>query len=234
MKGALLIAAKDLRTDLRAKEIAPLMTLFALLITFLFTFALPPGAGRAPVPPPIAGGVASREIAGILFWTGLVFAGIVGFGRNASLEREGNRIEALLLAPVDPAAIFVGKALANLAYLVVMEAIMVPAFVVFFDLDPGLLFPEILPVLLAADVGMAATGTLFAASSQYARVRELILPLLAFPVLLPVVLAAARLTSSLLITGGLATEVRWFILMLSFDLAISAIGAVSFEYVIRE
>lgn len=234
MRDALLIAAKDLRSDIRAKEIAPSMMLFALLITFLFTFALPPGSGRAPIPIPTAGAAASREVAGVLFWIGLLFAGIVGFGRNASLEKEGNRIEALLMAPIDPMAIFIGKASANFAYLCAMEAVMLPVFILFFDVPAGLLFPEVLAVLILGNVGMAATGTLFAASSQYARVREVILPLLAFPVLLPLILAASRLTSSLLITGDLAGETRWLILMASFDLAISAVGAVGFEYVIQE
>lgn len=234
MRNALLIAAKDLRSDARAKEVAPSMILFALLLVFLFTFALPPGSGRAPLPPPVAGAVATREIAGVLLWTGLLFAGVVGFGRSASLEKEGNRIEALLLSPIDPAAIFTGKALANFVYLCVMELVMVPAFILFFDTPAGLLFPQIVPVLLAANVGFASAGTLFAASSQYARVREVILPLLAFPVMLPLVLAASRLTSALLVTGSLAGEERWMLLMISFDLAISAIGAVSFEYVIQE
>lgn len=234
MRKTVAIAAKDLRSDIRAKEIAPSMVLFALLLVFLFTFALPPGAGRAPPPVPRAGAVASREIAGVLFWAGLLFAAIVGFGRNASLEKEGNRIEALLLAPVDPAVLFSGKALANFAYLCVMELVMIPAFLLFFDVEPSLLFPEILAVALLANIGLASAGTLFAASSQYTRVREVVLPLLAFPILLPLVLGASRLTSSLLLTSSTAGEGRWFILMLSFDLAVSAIGAVTFEYVIHE
>lgn len=210
------------------------MILFALLIIFLFTFALPPGAGRAPIPAPVAGAVASREVTGMLLWTGLLFAAVVGFGRSAALEREGNLIEALTMAPVDPAAIFAGKALANFAYLGVMEAVMIPAFILFFDVPAQHLFPEIVVIVLLANVGLASTGTLFAACSQYARAKEVILPLLAFPILLPQVLAGSRLTTSLLTTGGLAGESRWFILMLSFDLAISAIGAVTFEYVIHE
>lgn len=234
MRIALLIAAKDLRSDVRAKEIAPTMVLFALLLTFLFTFALPPGSGSAPIPLPAAGAVASREVIAVLFWIGLLFAGIVGFGRNASLEKEGNRIEGLLMAPIDPMAIFLGKAAANFTYLSVTEAVVLPLFILFFDVSAGLLFPEIVSVLLLGNIGMAATGTLFAASSQYARAREVILPLLAFPVLLPLILAGSRLTTSLLIAGELAGEARWLILMASFDLAISAVGAVSFEYVIQE
>lgn len=234
MRKALAIASKDLRSETRAKEIAPAMVMFALVLVFLFALALPPGAGRAPVPEPRAGAVGTREIAGAFLWASLLFAGIVGFARNAALEREGARIEGLTLAPVDPAALFFGKALANLVYLSVMEAALLPAFVVFFDSPVRPLLPGFLLVAVGANVGLAAVGTLFGAASQYARAREVVLPLLVFPVVLPVVLAATRLTSSLLVSGGFSGEGRWFILMLAFDLAFCAIGAVTFEYVVCE
>lgn len=234
MRKALALAAKDLRAEARAKEIAPSMVLFALVLVFLFTFGFPPGAGRAPIPEPRAGAIASREIAGVFLWAALIVAAVVGFGRNAALEREGGRIEGLLLAPVDPAALFFGKALGNFLYLLVMELVMLPVFVLFFDVRPGALFPEILPVLLLANVGLSSVGTLFAAASQYARVKEVILPLIAFPILLPVVLASARLTSSLLLSGNFSGQARWFVLLAAFDLSVTAIGAVAFEYVIHE
>lgn len=234
MRHSLSIAAKDLRSDIRAKEIAPAMIMFALILVFLFTFAFPPGAGRAPPPPPLAGAVASREVAAVLLWAGLLFAAIIGFGRSAALEKEGDRIEGLLMSPVDTMAIFTGKAIANFVFLCLMEAVMIPAFIVFFDVSPGLMFPGMFPVLILANAGLSATGTLFAASSQYSRVRELVLALLAFPILLPLVLGASKLTSALLLTGGFGGEGRWFILMASFDLAVTAIGVVTFEYVIHE
>jgi len=228
------LAGKDLRSEVRAREIAPPMVLFGLILVFLFTLDFPPGAGRAPVPGPTAGAVGSRELAGAFLWVSLLFAGILGFGRNASVEREGSRIEGLLLAPVDPAALFAGKALANFCYLWLLEAVLFPVFVVFFDVSPGLLLPGILLVALAANIGLAAAGTLFGAASQYVRARELVLPLLLFPVILPLVLAAERLTASLLTGSGLAAQTHWFMLMAAFDLAIPAIGAVAFEYVISE
>jgi heme exporter protein B len=210
------------------------MVLFALVLVFLFTFPLPPGSGRVPVPEPRAGAVSVRDVAAAFLWASLLFAGVVGFGRSASAEREDGRIEGLLLAPVDPAALFAGKLLANLAYLAAMEAVLLPAFVVFFDLPPGRLFPGILPILIAADVGLAAAGTLLGAASQYVRARELILPLLAFPAMLPVVLGAIRLTSSLLSSGGVGGQGSWFALLGVTALAYVAIGAVTFEHVLHE
>jgi heme exporter protein B len=234
VKAALAVAAKDLRSDARAREIVPAMVLFALVLVFLFTFPLPPGSGRVGPPEPRAGAVGVRDVAAAFLWASLLFAGVVGFGRSAAAEREDGRIEGLVLAPVDPAALFTGKLLANLAYLALMEAALLPAFVLFFDIPPGLLFPGILVVVAAADVGLAAAGTLLGAASQEVRARELILPLLAFPAMLPVVLGAIRLTSSLLATGGFAGQGSWFVLLVGTDLAYLAIGAVTFEYVVSE
>jgi heme exporter protein B len=228
------LATKDLRAELRAREIIPPMVIFGLILVFLFTINFPAGAGRAPIPPPSAGGVGSRTIAAAFVWVSLLFAGVLGFGRNAAIEREGGRMEALLLAPVDPAAIFAGKALANFCYLWILELIVFPAFVLFFDVAPGTLLPGILLVALAVNVGLAATGTLLGAASQYVRARELVMPLLLFPIVLPLVLGAERLTASLLSGGGLAPQAQWFMLMGTFDLAIPALGAVVFEYVVNE
>jgi heme exporter protein B len=233
LRHVLLLAAKDLRSETRAKEVAPPMVLFALVLVFFFTFHLPPGAARTPVPEPRAGAVAARDIAAASLWAAVLFAAVLGFGRTASAEREEARIEGLLLAPVDPAALFAGKALANFAYLTVMEAVVLVAAVPFFDVPPRLL-PGLLVVALCANVGLAAAGTLFGAASQYARARELVLPFLLFPVILPLVLAATRLTSSLLTTGDFSGEARWFVLTAVFGVALSAVGAASFEYVVNE
>ena len=234
MRRALAVAAKDLRSDARAKEIVPTMVLFALVLVFLFTFPLPPGSGRVPVPEPRAGAVSVREVSAAFLWASLLFAGVVGFGRSASTEREDHRIEGLLLAPVDPAALYAGKLAANLVYLAAMEVVLLPAFIVFLDVPPGRLFPEIVPVLVAADVGLAAVGTLLGAASQYVRARELVLPLLAFPAMLPVVLGAIRLTSTLFASGGFGGQASWFALLGATDIAYLAIGTVTFEYVLTE
>ncbi|MGH9198435.1 MAG: heme exporter protein CcmB, partial [Acidimicrobiia bacterium] len=195
---------------------------------------LPPGAARAPFPTARAGAVASRDVIASFMWAVLLFAGVVGFGRAAATEKEEGRIEGLVLAPVDPASLFVGKSVAGFIYLTVVELIVVPASIVFFDIDASSLLPRLLPVLGLANAGMAFAGTLFSTASQYARVREMVLPLLLFPVVLPVVLAATKLTGSLLASGNFSGGMRWFILMAAFDLAIGAVGAVTFEYVIRE
>lgn len=228
------LARKDLRSDSRAKDIAPTMILFAVCLVFLFSFALPPGAGRAPVPRPLAGAVSAREVAGTILWISLLFAGVIGFGRMASVEQEGSRIEGLLLSPVDPGLLFAGKALANFGFLSLVQVALLPVFLLLMDFRPSLLFPQIVAVALSANLGLAATGTLFGAASQYSRVRSVMLPLLSFPVVLPLLLGASRLTSMLLTTGRLGGEARWLVLIAVYDVIFVTIGAVLYEFVIQE
>lgn len=234
MRSVFALAAKDLRAESRARQIAPLMAVFALCLVFLLTFALPPGALRAPLPEPRAGAIAARELAGLLLWTVIFFAGVVGFGRSASVDREGAAADGLLLAPVDPAALYTGKLLANLAFLTAAELFAIPLFMLFTNIAPGALLPGLLAVVVLANLGLAAVGTLFGAATQHAEARSLMLPLLTFPLALPVILGASRLTSTLLIEDGFGNDGRWFILLAVFDAVFLALGAVTYEFVIEE
>lgn len=234
MSAALAIAGKDLRSELRALEIAPAMAIFALTLVFILSFAIPPGAGRAPVPAPEAGAVGAREISAVFLWVSLLFASVLGFGRSAALEREGGHLDSIVLSPADPAAVFFGKLMANAAFLGITQLVMVPFFALLINAPKGSLFPGIIPVLIVADIGMAAAGTLLGVASQHARARSLVLPLLLFPLLIPLVLGASRLTGSLMVSSRFAGEGRWFILMTVYDVVFVAIGAALFEFVIRE
>lgn len=234
MRVILALAVKDLRSESRGRQIAPVMAIFALCLVFLLTFALPPGALRAPVPVPVAGAISAREIAGLLMWTSIFFAGVIGFGRSAAVDREGAAADGLLLAPVDPAALFTGKLLGNFAFLTAAELVAIPLFMLFANIPPGTLLPGLLAVMVVANLGLAAVGTLFGAATQHAESRSLMLPLLTFPLALPVILGAASLTTALLIDSGFGNEGRWFILLAVFDLVFVVLGAVMFEFVIQE
>jgi heme exporter protein B len=228
------LAANDLLSEARAKQIVLVMVLFGLTLVFLLSFALPPGAIRAPLPDPQAGAVPAREITGTLIWTTIFFAAVIGLGRGVSVDSQSGAREGLLLAPIDPAALFAGKLIANLVFLLATEALVIPLFMVFANIDFGLLFPGILGVALAATLGLAAVGTLFGAASLYSEARSMMMPLLLFPFALPVVLAASKLTSALLIDGAVASELRWFILLAVYDIVFLTIGVVTFEFVIQE
>jgi len=234
LRAVLALAAKDLRAESRAKQIAPVMMVFALCLVFLLTFALPPGALRAPVPEPRAGALAAREITGLLLWTTIFFAGVIGFGRSAAVDREGSAADGLLLAPVDPAALYTGKLLGNLAFLTAAELVAIPLFMLFANIPARGLLPGLIPVIVVANLGLASVGTLFGAATQHAEAKSLMLPLLTFPLALPVILGASKLTSTLLIENGFGVEGRWFILLAVFDVIFLTLGAVTFEFVIEE
>jgi heme exporter protein B len=233
LKGALAVAAKDLRSEARAKQVAPLMITFALSLVLLFTFTLP-SAGPILAAVPAAGTVAVREIMGTLLWTSLLLACVIGFGRSAAIETEANLVEGLLMAPIDPAAVFTAKAGSNFIFLTATEMLMFPALALFGNLGFGTLRPEIIMVALLANLGMAAVGTLLGAASQLSTARSLILALLTFPVLLPVILGASKLTSTLFVQGNVAGQGHWFILIGVFDVIFLTLGAVTFEFVIGE
>jgi heme exporter protein B len=233
MKKALAIAAKDLRAETRSKEIAPAMLLFSLSLVFLFTFALPPGAGQAAVPPPIAGGVGALEIASVFLWSSLLFAGIVGFARSAALEKEGSRIDGLVLSPVDPAWLFLGKAFALFIYLSITQVVVLIFLFLFIDLPPQAIAATT-AIAMLVNIGLAAVGTLFATATQYTRAKELVLPLLIFPTVLPLLLAAIRLTTAVFERLDPFAETRWFILIAIYDIIFTTIGAVTYEFVIRD
>lgn len=234
MSKLLAIAGKDLRSEVRAKEVAPAMILFGLTLVFLASLILPPSAGRSPIPEPQAGAVGALEIAAAMLWISVLFAAIVGFARASSLEREGNLIDALAISPADPAAIFAGKAIANFIYLSALEVILIPFFVVMLDVSPATLFPGIIGVMAIANIGLASVGTMFGTATQYSRAKELVFPLLVFPVILPAVLGSIRLTEALLKTATFDGQEQWFILLAAFDVIFMTLGAVTYEYLIYE
>jgi heme exporter protein B len=147
---------------------------------------------------------------------------------------EGSAGDGLLLAPVDPAALYTGKLLGNLAFLTAAELVAIPLFILFANVDPAALLPGLLPVMLVANLGLASVGTLFGAATQHAEARALMLPLLTFPLALPVILGASKLTSTLLLERSFGIEARWFILLAVFDVIFVTLGAVTFEFVIQE
>ena len=186
IRAAGAILRKDLTIELRTKEAVPAMTLFTVTVFVLFHF----GLDRDSLDGELASGV---------LWVTLLLAAVIGVTRLFAAEREQGGIDALLLAPVDRTALFLAKGAALFLYLVALELVAVPAFGLFL-LGPGLLdaFPELLVILLLADVGLAAVGALVSALAAETRARELIVPLLLLPLLVPLLIGAASATEPLL------------------------------------
>ena len=195
------LARKDLLLELRAKETLPSMILFVLAALTIFHFALPRGTGDT----------ASLG----LLWSALVFTALLGLTRAFVAEREQGLFDALILAPCDRSAIWLGKALAVLAFLVAAEVVALPAFGAFFS---GLDGRTVAAVALA-DVGIATVGTLFGAMAVAGRARELLLPLLFLPAAIPIVV------------GGVGGYL-WFLVL--YDAIFALLAWATFEYVVAE
>jgi heme exporter protein B len=228
-----LLVRKDLRIELRARDTLPPMLAFSLAVTLLLAFTLPT-AGRLRAPTELPG-VGTVPVAGVLagfLWVTVLFAGLIGFARTFEFERRDSALDALLLAPIDRSALFASKALSNLVSLVVLEIVLVPVFGFLFGIDLlGSLGPLVVVIVLV-DVGFVAVGTLFSALAAQTRSRELILPLLALPALVPVFIAGVELTGDLLLGAGIGAvaERGWFGILIGFDVIFVTAGAMTFEY----
>jgi heme exporter protein B len=229
------LTRKDLKAEARGRDTLPPMLAFAFAVTLLLAFMLPGDVRlgqRIDLP---VGAVALADVlAGFLYVT-VLFAGLIGFARTFEVEREEGAIDALLLAPVDRSGLFLSKAIANLAYLVAVEILVVPAFALLFTFDLGGRWPALLLVLALVDIGFVAVGTLFASLAAQTRSRELMLPILALPVLVPIFIAGTQLTADLLAGGGLdAVASRgWFVILIAFDVIFTLVGALAFEFVVE-
>ncbi|HTR88721.1 MAG TPA: heme exporter protein CcmB [Solirubrobacteraceae bacterium] len=214
---------KDLLVELRTLEAAPGMVLFAVSTFVVFHFAL----NRSSLEGDLAAGV---------LWVTLLFAAILGVNRLFVADAEQGGIEGFLLAPVDRTALLIAKFLTLLAYLAVLELVAVPAFLVLLGAggaSHGL--GSLVGVLALADLGMAAIGVLVAALAVRSRARDLIGPLLALPLLVPVAIGAARASAPLLTAGhGGAAGGRWLALLALYDLVFGLIVYAVFDFLLED
>jgi heme exporter protein B len=167
-------------------------------------------------------------------WITILFAGLIGFARTFEIERSEGALDALLMAPVDRSGLFLSKAAANLVSIAIVELILLPAFAVFFDIDLGGGWAALIGVVVLADVGFVSVGTLFASVAAQTRSRELVLPILALPALVPVFIGATELTSDLFAGGGPGEiiEAGWFAVLAVFSLIFAILGAIGSDFVL--
>jgi heme exporter protein B len=217
------LVRKDLQVELRNLEAVPAMTLFVVSTFVLFHFGLNRDS--------IAGDLAS----GVL-WVTLLLAAVLGMNRLFVSEREQGGFDAFLLAPVDRTAMFVAKALVLFGFLVVVEVVAVLAFSVLL-LEPGLgqALPGLPLVLLLADAGLAVVGTLVGALAVQTRARDLIVPLLALPLCVPLLIAAAEATAPLFAGGGAeALPGRWLTILALYDVVFGLLAYAVFDFLLED
>ncbi len=229
------LAAKDLRIELRARETLPPMLAFSLTVVLLLAFSVPTSLSAiAPVQLPIGTVLAADLLAGFV-WVTILFAGLIGFARTFEIERQDGAIDTLLLAPLDRSGLFVAKAVANLSFILIVEAFVLPLFALFFSVDLGNRWTTLLILIALVDIGFVAVGTLFASVAAQTRSKELMLPILALPVLVPIFIAAVRLTSDLFIGSTLdAIATRgWFGILIGYDVIFGIVAALAFEFAVE-
>jgi heme exporter protein B len=222
-RAAVAILRKDLRLELRTRESVPAMALFSVTVFVLFHF----GLHRDTVAGALAAGV---------LWVTLLLATILGVNRLFAAEREGGALDGILLAPIDRTAVYLAKAAALFLYLVLLELVAVPAFALLL-LGPGIggAFPELLAILVLADVGLAAVGALVSGLAAEARGRDVIVPLLLLPLLVPVLIAAARASEPLLASHPAPHELaKWLGFIGVYDTVFVLLAVAVFDYLLED
>ena len=221
LRKVLAIVVKDVSAELRTREMSSSMLVFALLVILIFNFAFDLRADN------------QRTLAPGVLWVAVAFAGMLGLSRSFIVEKDRGSIEGLLLAPMDRSAIFLGKMLGNVLFMVGVEVIILPVFVVLFNLSAGDLLP-LAGILVLGTIGFAGVGTLFSAMVIHTRAREVLLPVLLFPVVIPVLLSAVRLTAAVLDGLPMAEVQNWLSLLIAFDAIFLALSVILFDYVMEE
>ncbi len=223
LKGAadkiLTIVWKDIKSEIRTKEIATSLVAFALLVIIVVSFALEPGENTSSI------------AAGIL-WVAFTFAGVLGLSRSFVLEKDKGCLQGLMLCPVDRSLLYLGKMLSILVFMLVVEAIILPVFIVLFN-QHGFP-PQLLVITLLATIGFAAVGTLFSAMAVNTKARDVMMPLLFLPIAAPVIIAAIKSTGLVLSGESWGAIASWLGVMAAFDVIFLTVSPLLFEFVIEE
>ena len=222
LRIALAVAGKDLRVEHRSKTALISAIAFAALVLVIFNFARDAA-------------VVSREmLAPSVLWITFTFSGVIALNRSFTLEKENAALDGLLLAPVSRGALFLGKYLANLAFVFTVEAVALPLFVIFFGVDLSSSLLGILVTAFVATIGFVAAGTVFAAMTVRTRFAELMMPLLLLPFLLPPVIGAVQATSRLLAGRPMSEIGGWLRILGFYDLVFITVCLLLFPALMDE
>lgn len=213
------LVAKDIRMELHTKELFNSMFLFAMLALVIFNFAF---AGAMPM----------RILAGAM-WVAFLFASVLGLNRSFVKEHDKGCLDGLLLAPCDRSVIYFGKFIGNLIFILIVEIVTLPLVSVFFGREDIFKHPfELLGILLLGSVAISSVGTILSAITVNTKTRELLLPILLFPLVLPVIIGAVEVTSFIFQPKG--EIVQWLRLLIVYDIIFILVPYMLFDYVVEE
>jgi heme exporter protein B len=219
--AAAVILRKEIRAEMRTRELLQTTITFVIIVVVLFSFAFEPTAAEA------------RRYGPGLLWIALLFAGSLMLNPSFAKEQANDTIYALRMSPISPFSIYLGKMLANLLFLVITEAILLPVFALLYNVSLWPVLGRLIVVLLLGTFGIAVTGTVFSAVATQARMREVLLPLLLLPVLVPLLIAAVEATAQLL-GDAPALDRTWVAVLVAFDVIFFATAWMLSDYLLEE
>jgi heme exporter protein B len=214
------IVWKDLAAELRSRELLSAMLVFALLVILIFNFALELDPSTRKIATP-----------GIL-WATFAFAGTLGLNRSMAVEKDRGCLDGLLLAPVDRSAIYFGKTISNFAFMLIVEAVVLPVYSLLYNIN--LFNPGLIVVILLGSIGYVAVGTLLSSMAVQTRTRDVLLPILLFPVVLPILIAAVKASGGFLQGLALADIMAYINLLIVYDVVFIALAYMVFDFIVEE
>ena len=220
LKATFAIIWKDVAAEFRSREIFSAMLVFSLLVILIFNFALELDI------------VTRQSVTAGVLWVTFAFAGTLGLNRSMAIEKDRGCLDGLLLAPVDRAAIYFGKVISNLVFMLIVEAIVLPVYSFLYNVN--LFNPGLLLVILLGSIGYITIGTLLASMAIQARTRDVLLPILLFPVAIPVLIAAVKASEGFLAGSDFSTIYAPLSLLIGYDVIFTAIPYMVFDYVVEE
>jgi len=220
LRQVLAIIQKDLIAELRTKENLSAMLVFSLLVLVIFNFAFE------------LQGVDITVLGAGVLWVAFTFSGILGLGRSFAAEKDKGSLEGVLLTPVDRGAVFLGKAISNFLFITIMEAVTLPLFALLNNV--GIPWFPLVPYIVMGTIGFAAMGTLLSAVASSTKMRDVMLPILLFPVSIPLLMASVKLTSGALQGRDFADVSNWFSILVVYDVIFVVVAFWVFEYVVEE
>ena len=222
LAAAWLVARKDLAIEFRTRSAFLSALVFALLAIVIFYFAWDTTA------------VAAIDLAPGVLWVFFTFSGLLGLHRSFGVEQADRAIDGLLAAPVDREAIFLGKALANLVFVLGVQAVAIPAVALFYNLPLGNAWAALAGIAVLAAIGLVSVGTLFSAMAVNTRLAELLLPMLSLPFFVPIVMPAAQATARLLAGRPAVEAFAWLKILLAFDIVFVVACTLAFPFTLED
>jgi heme exporter protein B len=214
------VAWKDLISEVRSRETLSSMFFFALIVILVFSFSFSMDQQAA------------RELIAGIMWVAFAFTGMIGLGKSFAAELQNDCLEQLQISPTSKGAVYLGKLTANLLFMLVVEVILFPMFVVFFNLDVVEELPLLLLIFAMATLGLSTVGTLFSAMTVQIRAREVMLPILLLPLAVPVMISAVEATRGALNGDPIALYGNWLQLLAVFDIVFTVLSFWAFEWIL--